>query len=71
MEGLVRMIEQGHLCRMLRTKTMFYQVAEDESKKPELRGPFWCGRTLTLYGPDGRIADADGCRPGRGCCETG
>jgi hypothetical protein len=70
MESLEKMIEQGRLCRSLRTKTMFYQVEEPESKIPELHGPFWCARTQGLYGPDGKITEPEDCRPGRSCCET-
>jgi hypothetical protein len=71
MESLQKMMEQGRLCRSLRTKTMFYQVEENAgSLAPEHHGPFWCARTQGLYGPDGKIAEPEGCTPGRGCCQT-
>jgi hypothetical protein len=69
MESLQKRIEQGQLCRSLRTKTMFYQVEETVSA-PEQHGPFWCARTQALYGPDGKIAEPEGCLPGRSCCQT-
>jgi hypothetical protein len=68
------LIERGEMCHSLRSKTMFYQsVVEDPANtehSPE--GPFWCAETQSLIGPDGKIADAEACKPGsgRGCCET-
>lgn len=71
MESLQKMIENGHMCRSIRTKTMFYQNGENAAAAaPEHYGPFWCSRTQALYGPDGKIAEPEKCRPGRGCCET-
>jgi len=29
----------------------------------------WCNHTMTCLGPDGKVADRDNCRPGRGCHE--
>ena len=66
------LIEKGEICRCLRAKTMFYRPAledrEAEAAAPE--GPFWCSLTQSLLGPDGQVADAESCRPGRSCCET-
>ncbi len=67
MASLNAMIRNGEVCQCLRTKTMFYQGdLEDESGS---YGPFWCALTQALQGPDGGVASADDCRPGRSCCE--
>jgi hypothetical protein len=67
MASLNELISGGAVCRCLRSKELFYQSAAEAS---EARGPFWCVRTQSLLGPDGQIADAESCRPGRTCCET-
>lgn len=68
MPSLNVLIEKGEVCLCLREKKMFYQVPGEESAEaPE--GPFWCAQTQSLLGPDGQIADAEHCRPGRSCCE--
>jgi hypothetical protein len=69
------LVEAGHVCNCLRNKTMFYEpliTETDTHPIPEHhpKGPFWCAITQSLIGPDGGHADADACRPGRGCCET-
>lgn len=64
------MISQGEVCRCLRTKTMFYQVEQPQPGEAAEAGPFWCTRTASVQGPDGQIADLNGCRPTRACCET-
>ncbi len=69
MPSLNFLIETGEVCQFLREKKMFYQNATDPSPGlPE--GPFWCAFTQSLLGPDGQVADAQNCRPGRPCCET-
>jgi hypothetical protein len=82
MPALQVLIERGEVCQCLRAKTLFYQAAgrdvlgdaaiathaDSEASSPE--GPFWCALTQSLIGPDGQIADAESCRPGRACCET-
>ncbi len=86
MPALNVLIERGEVCHCLRAKTLFYQPAgpevlgasastpasphasEAEAGLPE--GPFWCALTQSLIGPDGQIADAENCRPGRSCCEA-
>ncbi len=69
MPSLNVLIQNGEVCQCLRAKTLFYLVEGEESAAlPE--GPFWCARTQSLLGPDGQIADAESCRPGRTCCET-
>jgi hypothetical protein len=71
MPDLTTLIARGDVCRCLRAKTMFYQVEPVAGEEPSaLEGPFWCLRTQSALGPDGNVADAEQCRPGRGCCET-
>jgi hypothetical protein len=79
MPSLQVLIENGHVCRSLRAKTLAYQpLIEDEPDAAALyeeagaKGPFWCAQTQALQGPDGRIASATHCHStcGRDCCET-
>lgn len=84
MPALNVLIERGDVCQCLRAKTLFYQpagpevlgvsgsafAAEHASETGLPEGPFWCALTQSLTGPDGQIADAESCRPGRSCCET-
>lgn len=67
--SLNELIRMGEICRSLRSKKLFYQMEEDASAV-ENAGPFWCARTQSLIGADGKIAGHEECRPGRGCCET-
>lgn len=67
MASLTVLIQNGEVCRCLRAKAMFYQA---EGEEPAAEGPFWCGHTQSLQGPDGQLADLEHCRPGRSCCET-
>jgi hypothetical protein len=69
MPSLNALIENGEVCQCLRTKTMFYRVAGEELDARQ-DGPFWCALTQALLGPDGQVADAESCQPGRSCCET-
>lgn len=66
LNGLIR---TGEICRSLRCKKLFYQTEEDASPI-ENAGPFWCARTQSLIGFDGKMVGHEECRPGRGCCET-
>ena len=66
--SLQALIRSGDVCRCLRSKKLFYQDETDESPAAGA-APFWCSRTQSLLGPDGEVAEADACRPGRGCCE--
>ena len=69
MPTLNALILRGEACSCLREKKMFYQSEEDAgASRPE--GPFWCALTQSLLGPDGKVADAVSCRPGRTCCEV-
>jgi hypothetical protein len=67
--SLNELIRTGEICSSLRSKKLFYQVEEDASDVTNA-GPFWCGRTQSLIGVDGKIAGHEECRPGRHCCET-
>ncbi len=67
--SLQALIRSGEVCRCLRSKKLFYQSEGDESVAANA-APFWCSRTQSLLGPDGEVAEADACRPGRACCET-
>jgi hypothetical protein len=71
MEAPEKLIAAGQLCRLLRTKTMFYRWDQLNSLPGELHGPFWCARTQRPYGPDGGLVEPEHCRPGRACCECG
>ena len=69
MPSLQVLIQRGELCQCLRAKSLFYQPVLSEADE-FLEGPFWCAQTQSLLGPDGQVADAESCRPGRACCET-
>ncbi len=66
MADLSTMIRSGEVCRCLRAKTLFYRSEGEDSGAD---GPFWCAQTQSLQGPDGAVASAEDCRPGRSCCE--
>ena len=70
MPSLNVLIQRGEICQCLRAKSLFYEdvAAPPDHRDPE--GPFWCARTQSLLGPDGKVADRGSCRPGRSCCET-
>jgi len=67
--SLNELISTGEICSKLRSKKLFYQTDEDASDITNA-GPFWCARTQSLVGADGKIAGHEECRPGRSCCET-
>lgn len=67
--GLNELIRAGEICSKLRSKKMFYQM-DEEASPIESSGPFWCGRTQSLIGFDGKVTGREECRPGRACCET-
>ena len=67
--SLNELIRTGEICSRLRSKKLFYQTDEDASDVTNA-GPFWCARTQSLIGVDGKIAGHEECRPGRSCCET-
>ena len=67
--SLNELIRSGEICSSLRSKKLFYQTEENASDITSA-GPFWCARTQSLLGVDGKIAGHEECRPGRTCCET-
>jgi hypothetical protein len=60
-----------HLCRHLRTKTMYVpdSYAERDISRSSSTQQFWCLRTLRPDGPDGDLALPEVCLKGRGCFE--
>jgi hypothetical protein len=68
-QSLNELIRTGEICSSLRSKKLFYQTEEDASDIANA-GPFWCSRTQSLVGVDGKLAGHEECRPGRSCCET-
>ena len=56
-------------CRCLRSKGMFIEAEPDPTVSHTSDGFFWCTHTMNCLGPDGRAADREDCRPGRGCFE--
>jgi hypothetical protein len=63
------LISTGGVCQSVRSKKLFYQLDEDASDARNA-GPFWCSRTQSKIGPDGKLVALDDCRPGRSCCQT-
>jgi hypothetical protein len=63
------LIATGEICQSVRSKKLFYQQDEDASAGRSA-GPFWCARTQSIVGPDGKLVGFDDCRPGRACCQT-
>lgn len=59
-------------CRRLRSKGMFLEI-EPSAADPQVPsmsdGFVWCTHTQNCLGPDGRVADAFACMPGRACWE--
>ena len=54
-------------CRRLRSKGMYVEAEPDETEPGD--GFCWCTHTMNCLGPDGEVADAESCRPGRSCFE--
>jgi hypothetical protein len=48
---------------------MFIDVEPDPTIPNMRDGLYWCSRTMTCLGPDGRVADEESCCEGRGCHE--
>jgi len=63
------LISTGEICRSVRSKKLFYQHDEDESDARSA-APFWCSRTQSTVGPDGKLVGLDECRSSRACCQT-
>lgn len=54
-------------CRCLRHKGMFVEASAD-TRVPDVHSRmYWCIHTMTLLGPDGRVAEPARCGPERGC----
>ncbi len=73
MAKLHAMIATGEVCCCLRSKSLYYQTDDHEDRPGEPAveaGPFWCAQTQSVLGPDGKVADTESCRSGRGCCQT-
>lgn len=67
MASLKLLIQNGEVCRRVRSRTLFFV---GESVEDDTGGPFWCAQTQSPIGPDGEAVDAAHCRHGRSCCET-
>ncbi len=63
------LISTGEICRSVRAKKLFYQQDEDASDARSA-APFWCSRTQSTIGPDGKLVGLDECRSSRACCQT-
>lgn len=63
------LISTGEICRSVRSKKLFYQHDEDASDARS-SGPFWCSRTQSTVGPDGKLVGIDECRAARPCCQV-
>lgn len=59
-----------NVCRRLRWKGMFIDVAPDPTIPNTSDGFFWCTHTMNCLGPDGKVAERDSCREGRRCYEA-
>lgn len=57
-----------HLCSALRWKSMFIWAEHDQTVQRSNTGSFWCLYTQTCIGPDGKLAEPEGCdAPERQC----
>ena len=57
------------LCRRLRWKGLFIEVAPDPTVPSTNDESFWCTHTMNCLGPDREVAHSDRCRAGRECYE--
>jgi hypothetical protein len=65
-------IHHPNLCPSLRWKGQFILAESDPSVPASNDGLFWCIRTQTCIGPDGRLAEPGNCcSPFRSCHGTG
>jgi hypothetical protein len=65
-------MKSTHVCRYLRTKSMYIPALAEEPRDPEQAGRSshcWCNCTLTETGPDDRPVGVEVCSPERGCFE--
>jgi len=56
-------------CSCLRWKGMYIDAEPDVAVPNTSDGLYWCVHTMTVLGPDGRVADREACTAGRGCFE--
>ena len=54
-------------CRCLRWKGMLIDAEPDPTVPLSNDRNFWCVHTQTCIGPDGKLAQPESCKPGRGC----
>ena len=54
-------------CRCLRNKGMYIDAEPDPLVPNPHDGHYWCIHTMTLLGPDGKVAEPVACGPGRSC----
>ena len=57
-------------CRRLRSKGMFVLSEPDPTVPSGGDGFCWCTHSMNCLGPDGQVADAESCQPGRDCYES-
>jgi len=59
------------LCSSLHWKSQYIWSEPDPTVPASNSGIFWCGRTQTVIGPDGKVAEPENCcSSDRGChCE--
>ncbi len=58
------------VCRHIRSKEMFYEFeGQPDPIHASGSGIYWCIHTQNCLGPDGRVAEAESCQPGRKCFE--
>ena len=69
-QGAPGLATAGALCRGLRWNGLFVDSPPDPTIPNPDDGFCWCRHTLTCLGPDGRVAEAAACRPGRRCYEA-
>lgn len=56
-------------CSCLRWKGMYIDAEPDLAVPNTSDGLYWCVHTMTVLGPDGKVADREACTVGRGCFE--
>lgn len=57
-------------CTCLRWKGMYIDAEPDVAVPNTSDGLYWCVHTMTVLGPDGKVADREACTVGRGCFEV-
>jgi hypothetical protein len=58
---------EHEVCRLLRWKEMFISGTSSPAPFPSNDQSYWCSETQRCIGPDGRVADPEGCSPTRSC----